>query len=118
MVRNASLRLLDYSLLKLFTGLAMAALTDWKLTTANAIKTAPRPALSIMVDKERQVFRAITEEKYKTKEAAQLIVDGVKETGNIFSIEAKPRKEPPPLLHDIYSPRYRIQRNNKDQMKV
>ncbi|MCR8556484.1 DNA topoisomerase 3 [Mucilaginibacter sp. BJC16-A38] len=59
--------------------------------------------VSIMVDKEGQVFRAITEEKYKTKEAAQLIVDGVKATGNILSVDAKPRKEPPPLLHDLSS---------------
>jgi len=59
--------------------------------------------VSIMVDKEGQVFRAITEEKYKTKEAAQLVVDGVKELGHILSVEAKPRKEPPPLLHDLSS---------------
>ncbi|MDP9079897.1 MAG: DNA topoisomerase III [Bacteroidota bacterium] len=59
--------------------------------------------VSIMVDKDGQVFRAITEEKYKTKEAGQLIVDSVKATGNIFSVEAKPRKEPPPLLHDLSS---------------
>jgi DNA topoisomerase-3 len=59
--------------------------------------------VSIMVDKEGQVFRAVTEEKYKTKEAAQLVVDQVKETGHILSVEAKPRKEPPPLLHDLSS---------------
>jgi DNA topoisomerase III len=59
--------------------------------------------VSIMLDKDGQVFRAITEEKYKTRDAAQLIVDQVKETGNIFSVEAKPRKEPPPLLHDLSS---------------
>jgi len=59
--------------------------------------------VSIMLDKDGQVFRAITEEKYKTKDDAQLIVDQVKETGNILSVEAKPRKEPPPLLHDLSS---------------
>ncbi|WP_295799053.1 DNA topoisomerase 3 [Mucilaginibacter sp.] len=59
--------------------------------------------VSIMLDKDGQVFRAITEEKYKTKDAAQLIVDQVKETGNILNVEAKPRKEPPPLLHDLSS---------------
>jgi DNA topoisomerase-3 len=59
--------------------------------------------VGIMVDKEGQVFRAITEEKYKTKEAAQKIVDQVKEIGNILSVEAKPRREPPPLLHDLSS---------------
>ncbi|WP_073404940.1 DNA topoisomerase 3 [Mucilaginibacter sp. OK098] len=59
--------------------------------------------VSIMVDKEGQVFKAISEEKYKTKEAAQQIVDQVLPTGNILSVEAKPRKEPPPLLHDLSS---------------
>ncbi len=59
--------------------------------------------VSIVLDKDGQVFRAITEEKYKTKDAAQLIVDEVKKTGNILSVEAKPRKEPPPLLHDLSS---------------
>lgn len=59
--------------------------------------------VSIVLDKDGQVFRAITEEKYKTKDAAQLIVDQVKKTGNILSVEAKPRKEPPPLLHDLSS---------------
>jgi DNA topoisomerase-3 len=59
--------------------------------------------VSIMVDKEGPVFKAISEEKYKTKEAAQVIVDQVLPTGNILSVEAKPRKEPPPLLHDLSS---------------
>jgi len=59
--------------------------------------------VSIMVDKEGQIFKAISEEKYKTKEAAQQIVDMVLPTGNILSVEAKPRKEPPPLLHDLSS---------------
>ncbi|MDB5088784.1 MAG: topoisomerase [Mucilaginibacter sp.] len=59
--------------------------------------------VSIMVDKEGQVFKAISEEKYKTKEAAQQIVDQVLDLGNILSVEAKPRKEPPPLLHDLSS---------------
>lgn len=59
--------------------------------------------VSIMVDKEGQVFKAISEEKYKTKEAAQQIVDQVLPSGNILSVEAKPRKEPPPLLHDLSS---------------
>jgi DNA topoisomerase-3 len=64
----------------------------------------------IMVDKDGQVFRALNEEKFKTKEAAQLIVDqvrdvasGIPDGGHILSVEAKPRKEPPPLLHDLSS---------------
>jgi DNA topoisomerase-3 len=64
----------------------------------------------IMVDKDGQIFRALNEEKFKTKEAAQLIIDqvrdvasGIHDGGHILSVEAKPRKEPPPLLHDLSS---------------
>ena len=66
--------------------------------------------VSIMVDKDGQVFRAITDEKFKTKEEAQSIIDQVKDVasgepngGHILSVDAKPRKEPPPLLHDLSS---------------
>jgi DNA topoisomerase-3 len=64
----------------------------------------------IMVDKDGHVFRALNEGKFKTKEAAQLIIDqvrdvasGIPDGGHILSVEAKPRKEPPPLLHDLSS---------------
>ncbi|WP_158995795.1 DNA topoisomerase 3 [Mucilaginibacter sp. L196] len=59
--------------------------------------------VSIMLDKNEQLFKAVTDEKFKTKEEAQLIVDQVQPTGNILNVEAKPRKEPPPLLHDLSS---------------
>jgi DNA topoisomerase-3 len=59
--------------------------------------------VSIMLDKNGQLFKAVTEERFKTKEEAQLIVDQVLSTGNILNVEAKPRKEPPPLLHDLSS---------------
>lgn len=59
--------------------------------------------VSIMLDKNGQLFKAVTDEKFKTKEEAQLIVDQVQPTGNILNVEAKPRKEPPPLLHDLSS---------------
>lgn len=66
--------------------------------------------VSITVDKEGQVFKALNEEKFKTKEAAQLIIDQVLDVasgnatgGHILNVEAKPRKEPPPLLHDLSS---------------
>ena len=59
--------------------------------------------VSIMLDKNGQLFKAVTDEKFKTKEEAQLIVDQVLPTGNILNVEAKPRKEPPPLLHDLSS---------------
>lgn len=66
--------------------------------------------VSIQVDKDEQVFRAISAENFKTKEEAQLILDKVEDVasgfpqgGHILSVEAKPRKEPPPLLHDLSS---------------
>jgi DNA topoisomerase-3 len=59
--------------------------------------------ISINVDKDGQVFRALNEEKFKTKEAAQEVLDKVTSTGNILNVEAKPRREPPPLLHDLSS---------------
>ncbi|MEZ2336910.1 DNA topoisomerase III [Mucilaginibacter sp. RCC_168] len=66
--------------------------------------------VSIQVDKDGQVFRAISIESFKTTEEAQAIVDKVEDVpsgfpngGHILSVEAKPRKEPPPLLHDLSS---------------
>jgi len=66
--------------------------------------------VSIQVDKDGQVFRAISTESFKTTEEAQAIVDKVEDVpsgfpngGHILSVEAKPRKEPPPLLHDLSS---------------
>ena len=35
---------MDYSVLKLFTGFAIAALIAWKLTVSNAINNARSPA--------------------------------------------------------------------------
>ncbi|WP_419701726.1 DNA topoisomerase III [Mucilaginibacter sp. NFX135] len=66
--------------------------------------------VSIQVDKDGQVFRAISTESFKTTEEAQAIVDKVEDVpsgfpngAHILSVEAKPRKEPPPLLHDLSS---------------
>lgn len=66
--------------------------------------------VAIQVDKDGQMFRAISPENYKTKEDAQVILDQVQDVaagfpagGHIFNVEAKPRKEPPPLLHDLSS---------------
>jgi DNA topoisomerase-3 len=66
--------------------------------------------VSIQVDKDGQVFRAISADSFKTKEEAQTVVDKVEDVptgfpngGHIVSVEAKPRKEPPPLLHDLSS---------------
>ncbi|MBD1384378.1 DNA topoisomerase 3 [Mucilaginibacter rigui] len=59
--------------------------------------------VSIQPDKDGQVFKAISEKNFKTREEAQAVLDMVEPTGTITSVEAKPRKEPPPLLHDLSS---------------
>jgi DNA topoisomerase-3 len=66
--------------------------------------------VAIQPDKDGQAFRAISAENFKTKEEAQAILDKVEDVaagfpagGLILSVEAKPRKEPPPLLHDLSS---------------
>ncbi|MBC7615356.1 MAG: DNA topoisomerase III [Pedobacter sp.] len=64
----------------------------------------------IQLDKDKQQFKATSVANFKTKEEAQLIFDRVKDAesgfergGKITAVEAKPRKEPPPLLHDLSS---------------
>lgn len=66
--------------------------------------------VAIQVDKDGQLFRAISTDSYKTREEAQQVLDKVQDTGSgfaqgghILNVEAKPRKEPPPLLHDLSS---------------
>jgi DNA topoisomerase-3 len=66
--------------------------------------------VSIHVDKNGQIFRAISVTNFQTREAAQAVADKVADVqsgfpngGHILSTEAKPRKEPPPLLHDLSS---------------
>lgn len=59
--------------------------------------------VAIQPDKDGQPFRAISEKSYQTREEAQAVLDAVEATGNILSVDAKPRKEPPPLLHDLSS---------------
>ncbi|OOQ56567.1 DNA topoisomerase III [Mucilaginibacter pedocola] len=59
--------------------------------------------VAIQPDKDGQSFRAIHDKNFKTCEEAQVVLDAVLPTGNILSVEAKPRKEPPPLLHDLSS---------------
>ncbi len=57
----------------------------------------------IQPKKDEQVFKAISEKNYKTREEAEAILALVEATANVTSVEAKPRKEPPPLLHDLSS---------------
>jgi DNA topoisomerase-3 len=66
--------------------------------------------VSIQPDKGGQVFKAISVSNFKTKEEAQVIFDKVQDVASGFPqgahvviVEAKPRKEPPPLLHDLSS---------------
>jgi DNA topoisomerase-3 len=53
--------------------------------------------------KDEQVFKAVSEKNYKTREEADAILSLVESTTNVSSVEAKPRKEAPPLLHDLSS---------------
>ncbi|WDF78513.1 DNA topoisomerase 3 [Mucilaginibacter sp. KACC 22773] len=66
--------------------------------------------VSIQPDKDGQTFKAISVSNFKTKEEAQVIFDKVQDVASgfpqgahIINVEAKPRKEPPPLLHDLSS---------------
>lgn len=66
--------------------------------------------VAIQLSKEGQLFRAISTVNFKSKEAAQTILDQVLDLanghslgGHIKSVEAKAKKEPPPLLHDLSS---------------
>jgi len=66
--------------------------------------------VSIQPDKDGQIFKAISVNNFKTKEEAQVIFDKVQDVASgfpqgahIINVEAKPRKEPPPLLHDLSS---------------
>jgi DNA topoisomerase-3 len=66
--------------------------------------------LSILLDKEGQRFKAYSIANFDKKEDAQVlfdkiqdIQDGFPQGGAITEVESKPRKEPPPLLHDLSS---------------
>jgi len=66
--------------------------------------------VAIQLDKDGQLFRAICPENFKSKEQAQVVLNKVEDVasgfaqgGHILSVEAKARKEPPPLLHDLSS---------------
>lgn len=66
--------------------------------------------IGIQLEKENQKFKAISVVNFKTKEEAQVIFDAVMDVpsgfergGKIVNVDAKPRKEPPPLLHDLSS---------------
>ncbi|MFD0763295.1 DNA topoisomerase 3 [Mucilaginibacter lutimaris] len=57
----------------------------------------------IQPDKDGQAFKAVSVTNFKTKEEAEAVLQLVEPTCTIENVEAKPRKEPPPLLHDLSS---------------
>lgn len=66
--------------------------------------------ISIQLDKEGQLFKAMSIANFTSQAEAQAIFENVEDVatgfatgGNITAVEAKPRKEPPPLLHDLSS---------------
>ncbi|TKC02423.1 DNA topoisomerase III [Pedobacter cryotolerans] len=66
--------------------------------------------IAIQLDKDGQLFKAISVANFNTQPEAQAVFDKVQDVasgfatgGNITAVEAKPRKEPPPLLHDLSS---------------
>jgi DNA topoisomerase-3 len=66
--------------------------------------------LGIQLDKDGQLFKAVSVANFNIKEEAQALFDKIEDVpsgfpngGKILDVEAKPRKEPPPLLHDLSS---------------
>jgi DNA topoisomerase-3 len=66
--------------------------------------------LSIQLDKNGQLFKALSVESFQSKEQAETafrliedVASGFSTGGHILLVEAKTKKEPPPLLHDLSS---------------
>ena len=66
--------------------------------------------LSIQLTKDEQVFKALSVDSFKDKAKAQEAFDKIQDVaagfpagGHIVNVESKPRKEQPPLLHDLSS---------------
>lgn len=66
--------------------------------------------LGIQLDKDGALFKAVSVNNFNVKEEAQVLFDKIEDVpsgfpngGRIMDVEAKPRKEPPPLLHDLSS---------------
>jgi DNA topoisomerase III len=66
--------------------------------------------IAIQLNKDGQLFKAISVANFNTQPEAQAVFDKVQDVasgfatgGNITAVEAKPRREPPPLLHDLSS---------------
>jgi DNA topoisomerase-3 len=66
--------------------------------------------VAIQLNKDGHLFRAISAVNYKSKEEAETVLGQVLDVaaghptgGHITKVEAKAKKEPPPLLHDLSS---------------
>ncbi|MFD2162989.1 DNA topoisomerase 3 [Paradesertivirga mongoliensis] len=66
--------------------------------------------VSIQLAKNGQLFKAISVDNFKDKAKAQSVFDQVQDVasgfpngGMVVNVEAKTKKEPPPLLHDLSS---------------
>ncbi len=66
--------------------------------------------LSILLDKDGQLFKAMSVNNFDKKEDAEALFEKIEDVksgvtlgAEIIEVEAKPRKEPPPLLHDLSS---------------
>lgn len=66
--------------------------------------------LSLLIDKDGQLFKAISINNFDKKEDAEASFEKILDVksghpfgAEIVEVEAKPRKEPPPLLHDLSS---------------
>ncbi len=66
--------------------------------------------VAIQLKKDESLFRAISTKNFKTREEAEAILaqvldlaSGHSQGGLIVNVEAKAKKEPPPLLHDLSS---------------
>lgn len=66
--------------------------------------------IAIFLNKDQICFKALSTQNYKERSAAEAVLEQVKDIasghatgGNILSVDIKPRKEQPPLLHDLSS---------------
>lgn len=66
--------------------------------------------VAIFLNKDGQVFKAISVKNFDKQEAAQKVFDAVKDVAGgfpngaeVLQVDVKPRKEQPPLLHDLSS---------------
>ncbi|HEY0896788.1 MAG TPA: DNA topoisomerase, partial [Sphingobacteriaceae bacterium] len=66
--------------------------------------------IAIFLNKDGMTFKAVSVRSYQEKQAAEAVLELVRDRssgheagGNIVTVDVKPRKEQPPLLHDLSS---------------